>query len=93
MGLVVVDSENSKIRLSTTDKTGNYKRNVPSNRPMTSKSWAVTLTPLLIAILHIVEIKVTGRTPTDADIKILFAEFAAFISSGAIGALVATRKK
>ena len=59
---------------------------------MSAKSWSVTLTPLILAILQLVRIVAENRVPTDNEALVIVGAFIAFIGSAYAGAKVATKK-
>lgn len=60
---------------------------------MTNKSWAVTLTPLLIALLQLAEAYLSGSGLTQEKLVVFITALIAFVSSGAIGASIKKSKK
>lgn len=60
---------------------------------MTKQSWAVTLTPLLVALLQLIEAYTSQSGLTQEKLTVFIGALIAFIGSGAIGAIVSTRKK
>lgn len=60
---------------------------------MTNKSWLTTITPLILAIATTLKAVVSGEPLTEQEIELIKWLVGAFIGSGAIGAVVAIRKK
>lgn len=60
---------------------------------MTSKSWLVTITPLVIALAQTIKSFATGEPLTEQELELIKYLVGAFVSSGAIGAVIAIRKK
>lgn len=60
---------------------------------MTSKSWLVTLTPLVIAILQFAKSMITGEDLTSQEMELIKYALGAFVTSGAVGAFISVKRK
>lgn len=60
---------------------------------MTKKSLGITLTPLIVAILALIEAYVNDGSLSTEKLVVVISAFATFIASGAIGAKVSVSKK
>lgn len=60
---------------------------------MSSKSWLTTITPLLLAIATTLKAFVNDEPLSEQEIELIKWLVGAFVGSGAIGAVVARRKK
>ena len=60
---------------------------------MGTKSWVVTLTPLVIALLTTVKAFVTGDSLSETEVELVKYLVGTFVASGAIGAFIKTKGK
>lgn len=59
---------------------------------MVSKSWVVTLLPLILAVAETLKTFVTGNPLNEQEVELVKYLFATFIGSGAVGAYLSARK-
>lgn len=60
---------------------------------MVTKSWIVTLTPLVIALLTTVKSFITGESLNPTEVELIKYLMGTFVASGAIGAYISTKGK
>jgi len=58
---------------------------------MVSKSWLVTVTPLVIAVVTFLKSFVYGTDLTESELELIKLAVGAFVGSGAIGAYLSVR--